>query len=357
MIWRTVSATDDPTHAFGDRPATMETPAITAVIALYNGAEFIADALESVFAQTLPPARIIVVDDGSTDDGPGIVRAMGGTRDITLLHKPNGGQSSARNLGFAHAHTPLVALLDQDDRWYPRHLEQLVKPFVDNAPSMPGWVYGNVDTVDQDGRLLEQNHLNRYIWTEHPKRSLEGCLANDMFVLPSATLVNVAAFDAAGGFDEDLIGYEDDDLFLRIFMLGYENYYVDEAISQWRIHTGSASLGSSMLHSRFKYFRKLHALLRPREDNARNYADVHVAWRFFKATMLDYQRASRDSDAVGQASALKLMTALVPHLTARTRLAAHLMLPVAHLMRVPPIGRTAGRAAPAVWAAYKRIAS
>ena len=76
---------------------------ITAVVPLYNGARFIEESLRSVFAQTLPPAEVIVVDDGSTDDGPAIVEGLAREFPIRLLRKENGGQSSARNFGIAHS--------------------------------------------------------------------------------------------------------------------------------------------------------------------------------------------------------------------------------------------------------------
>ena len=91
---------------------------ITVVIPLYNGRDFIREALDSVLAQTLSPDEIIVVDDGSTDDGPDIVADMALSHSITLLRKANGGQSSARNVGIAHANGDLIALLDQDDAWH-----------------------------------------------------------------------------------------------------------------------------------------------------------------------------------------------------------------------------------------------
>src|SRR5208283_3100493 len=77
---------------------------ISAVIPLYNGAAFIAAALRSVFAQSLQPAEIIVVDDGSTDGGAAIVQRLAAEHPVRLLRKTNGGQSSARNFGVARAH-------------------------------------------------------------------------------------------------------------------------------------------------------------------------------------------------------------------------------------------------------------
>ncbi len=77
----------------------MDDISVAAVIPLYNGAPFIREALNSVFAQTVPPAEVIIVDDGSTDDGPQIVEELlSGHANALLMRKANGGQSSARNL-------------------------------------------------------------------------------------------------------------------------------------------------------------------------------------------------------------------------------------------------------------------
>ncbi len=106
---------------------------VAAIIPLYNGGPFIKEALESVLAQTEPADEIIVVDDGSTDDGPEIVNEMAGRHPIRLLTKINGGQSSARNFGIAVCSSSHVALLDQDDIWYEDHLAILKQPFVNGS--------------------------------------------------------------------------------------------------------------------------------------------------------------------------------------------------------------------------------
>jgi hypothetical protein len=78
-----------------------------------------------------------------------------------------------------------------------------------------------------------------------------------MLILPSATLISRNAFDSVGGFDETLKGYEDDDLFLRIFLAGYKNIYIDAPLSQWRENFGSTSFSPNMRQSRLNYFHKL----------------------------------------------------------------------------------------------------
>jgi hypothetical protein len=78
-----------------------------------------------------------------------------------------------------------------------------------------------------------------------------------MFVLPSASLIARNAYVSVGGFDEQFMGYEDDDLFLRLFRAGFTNYFTEKAVTVWCIHTESTSYGIRMARSRLAYFKKL----------------------------------------------------------------------------------------------------
>ena len=306
----------------------MKDPEITAIIPLYNGAEFIEEALNSALAQTRPPAKIVVVDDGSTDNGPGIVALMARDHAITLIQKPNGGQASARNLGVAHSQTPLIALLDQDDIWYPHHLEELVKPFCEIRYPELGWVYSNLDEIDRDGRMVTRSCLDQKPEIEHPKRSLVGCLTTDMFILPTSSLISRRAFDAAGGFDERLVGYEDDDLFLRMFRLGYDNVYVNRALAQWRIFSGSASYSLRMGRSRMIYLRKLIETFPPGDFRNLNYVRELIAPRFCPWLLLEYRAALASGDRALLQEAIDNLEFLSAYLPRQARLAFRAMLPM-----------------------------
>jgi hypothetical protein len=82
-------------------------------------------------------------------------------------------------------------------------------------------------------------------------------IKHHMFILPSATLIKREAFLAVGGFDPDLRGYEDDDLFIRMFVAGFTNRFTPEAVTVWTVNTTSTSFSESMNRSRFIYFKKL----------------------------------------------------------------------------------------------------
>ncbi len=268
---------------------------VSAIIPLYNGAQFIEQSLDSVFAQDFPPTEVIVVDDGSTDDGAAIVRRYAERHPLTLLQKENGGQSSARNFGISHASGSLIALLDQDDLWYPHHLRELIRPFQTETFRTIGWTYSNLDEIGVDGRLRVRAALSLGT-AEHPKLDLHRCLAEDMFILPSSSLILRSAFDAVGGFDERLSGYEDDDLFLRLFVAGYHNVYIEEPLGQWRVYSASSSFSARMAKSRMIYARKLLESFPDQPTFNRFYARELLAPRFLRQAAEEARYALRRGD-------------------------------------------------------------
>lgn len=315
------------------RSSQVETPlpSISAVIPLYNGGKFIEAALQSVFAQTVAPKEVIVVDDGSTDQGPAKVKAMAEHYPIVLLPRPNGGQSSARNYGVAQSSGDLIALLDQDDVWYATHLEALARPFAARTTGAPpGWVYSDVDEIDADGQMICQAVLST-LPTEHPKRTLFACLREDMYVLPSASLISRKAFDAVGGFDERLSGYEDDDLFLRLFRAGYTNVFLATPLSQWRIYFDSSSYSFRMRRSCSIYTRKL--LANYVDDPKRGlffHRDLLLP-RFYRTAVLEYRDALASGDVQRVREAHEELAFLVERIPSKRRF----MGPLLNLARSP----------------------
>jgi glycosyltransferase involved in cell wall biosynthesis len=310
---------------------------IVAVIPLYNGARWIEQAIASVLAQTLSPDEFVVVDDGSTDDGPAIVERLAREHPITLLRKSNGGQSSARNYGVAHSKSALIALLDQDDIWYPRHLELLSRPFRKDQSVPLGWVYSNYDLISEDGGMVCRDLLDDFS-VEHPKRHLVRCLSEDMRILPAAALISRAAFDTVGGFDERLSGYEDDDLFLRIFLARWDNIYLPRSLACWRRHESNTTHSLKLTESRMIYMRKLIA-------GFPHLVQDHIAPRFAVRTLANCVTAleRRDAEMFRLASAdLKAVIALLPR---KYRIPLSVALPFLRSQVLAPLVRAAGRRA------------
>jgi glycosyltransferase involved in cell wall biosynthesis len=291
---------------------------IAAVIPLYNGAEFIEEAILSVVRQTVPVDEIIVVDDGSTDNGPEIVDRLGGLKKITFLRKPNGGQSSARNLAVRHTKCSHIALLDQDDIWYDDHIDLLRRPFLEGRRQDLGVVYGNLDHINKHGGMISYRYLDE-ISTKHPKTSLRQCLEHDLFILPSASLISNEAMTSVGLFDERLSGYEDDDLFTRMFSAGYRIIYIDTAVTKLRIYRSSSSFSSTMAKSRLIYFKKLLQLFPDDPDIEISWGRDVIGPRFMLTAYNEFEQATLNRDLPMLERSWSEIREIAPVMRARTR--------------------------------------
>jgi GT2 family glycosyltransferase len=130
-------------------------------------------------------------------------------------------------------------------------------------------------------------------------------VAGDLMVLPSASVMRRAAFEQAGGFDESLCGYEDDDLFVRFFRLGWDHVFVARPLLRFRVHATGSSTSPRFLESRMRYAAKLISILPDDSRMFRYYVSKGIAPRFFLTSLDDYVRACSARDWEGARLALK----------------------------------------------------
>jgi glycosyltransferase involved in cell wall biosynthesis len=197
---------------------------------------------------------VIVVNDGSSEDESGFLVSLQRRFNFQILNQENSGQSAARNFGVSKATSDYICLLDQDDYYLPKHNEILLENADFDDPKF-GFSYGDLWRSNESGQILSHSSINVKI--KHPHTSLKTLVGKNMFIVPSATLISRAAFLTVGGFDPELRGYEDDDLFLRFFLAGYSSRFTPEAVTVWTMNTSSTSFTESMARSRFIYFNKL----------------------------------------------------------------------------------------------------
>ena len=175
--------------------------------------------MRSVLEQTLRPAQVIVVDDGSTDGTDEILRKEFG-KDILLICQANGGVSSARNTGLEYTNQKIVGFLDSDDRWLPHMLETLV-PILQNDPELVV-LYSNCLIGDEDkkGRFFQLGYMPSYGKTrlERPSRHL--LRKNGSGILLQSSLIRRDACAEVGGFDEAYRIAEDTKFFWSLALLG-----------------------------------------------------------------------------------------------------------------------------------------
>lgn len=187
----------------------------TVVIPLFNKAEHILRTLNSIAAQKYPADEIIIIDDGSTDQGPTLVKKAK-IKNVKLIHQTNQGVSAARNNGVKLAKNDYVAFLDADDQWLPLFLDEIARLII-KFPEAKffGTRYQIVssennfcDAKIKIGRLdPEGSLLNNYFHI-----AAEGDLPFTM----SSMVIQRTFFDDIGGFPlNEPIG-EDQDLFCRV---------------------------------------------------------------------------------------------------------------------------------------------
>lgn len=179
---------------------------ISVVIPTHNRAHTLCRALDSVLAQTLSPAEVIVVDDGSTDATPQLLKTT--YPEVIALRQNNRGVSHARNRGIAAARNDWIAFLDSDDRWLADKLASQASALRD----APAFRFCHSDELwIRDGRRV--NPMRKH--AKHGGEMFMHCLAR-CAISPSTALLHRALLDDVGGFDETLPACEDYDLWLRI---------------------------------------------------------------------------------------------------------------------------------------------
>lgn len=179
---------------------------------VYNGSATIRGTVEHLFAQTLAPHEIIVVDDGSTDDTPEVLRRFGDR--LRVVRQPNGGPSSARNRGIREATGEFVAMTDSDCLPAPDWLGTLIEGF--DSPRVAG-VGGVVKGVDE-------NLLSVYVDAIHLLDPGKNAKGEVQYLVTANACFRREALLAAGLFDERFRkpGAEDTELGRRLYDLGYE---------------------------------------------------------------------------------------------------------------------------------------
>ena len=108
-------------------------PSVSVIIPIYNSAKYLREAIASVLAQTYSPAEVLVVDDGSSDDGPELASSYG--PQVRVIAIPHRGHPAARNAGVAASAGDFLAFLDADDLWTANKLELQLEAFAAN-PSL-----------------------------------------------------------------------------------------------------------------------------------------------------------------------------------------------------------------------------
>lgn len=214
---------------------------VDVIIPVFNGATYISDAVNSVFAQTFRDTRVFVVDDGSTDDTRRRLSAYRGR--INYIYQHNRGPAAARNRGIRAGEGEYIAFLDADDIWLDEKLEKQLRALEMNKKAE--FVYCDNYFVDAGREPIEN-----YCFQPLMKRGdiLEELFCR-YFIITSSLVVRRACLQKTGLFDETLKVGEDYEFFLRLARF-FEAEVVEEKLWERRVLENSLSRRDFVLDAR-----------------------------------------------------------------------------------------------------------
>ena len=222
--------------------ASAVTPVVDVVMAAFNAARFLPDTLASIQAQTIRDIRIIIVDDGSTDETPEILaRAAAADARIQVLAQPNSGIVAATNAGLALSTAPFIARHDADDLSDPERLEHQLR-FLETYPDCVA-VAAAARHIDEEGRLLGTRTRLR------PPEQADAFVipAREPYLLHPFLMVRAETLRQVGSY-RPLLAAEDSDLFWRLDAAG-RLHNMEEVLGSYRMHSASIS-SRSIVHGR-----------------------------------------------------------------------------------------------------------
>jgi glycosyltransferase involved in cell wall biosynthesis len=219
-------------------------PCISCIVPVFNGARFLAEAIDSILGQSLAPGEVIVVDDGSTDSTPEVAARYGGR--VTYVRQDNAGPSAARNRGVLRSRGDFVAFLDADDLWHPDKLARQAEHFATRRK------------LD-----ISLTHARNF-WIDALRHEEDGFSGQRIGVLPAQTLVaRRQVFDRVGLFDAGLMHREVPGWLALASSQGVVIETLPDVLTDRRIHESNRSRGKDAGHA-VKLLALAEAMIRKR---------------------------------------------------------------------------------------------
>jgi hypothetical protein len=223
-------------------------PKVSIIIPVFNGSNYLRDAIDSALAQSYRNIEVIVVNDGSNDNGKTEKIALSYGDAIRYVTKENGGVASALNRGIREMTGEYFSWLSHDDIFYQHKIEAQIS-FLRTRPH-DVILYSNYDLIDADGNVtgsertghIEPEQIRYFLTVSHP---IHGC----------TTLIPKQCFQACGLFNESLLTTQDYDMWFRL-AAKYSFIHMEGCLIQSRVHAEQGTLSMKPLH-----VREVNALL------------------------------------------------------------------------------------------------
>lgn len=228
-------------------------PKVSIVIPAYNAANYLAEAIDSALGQTYRNIEIIVINDGSNDNGETRKVACSYGDKIRYYEKENGGSSSAMNLGIKMMTGDWFSWLSHDDLYYPNKVEAEIAflntlkiDFANNDEVQKHICVASADLIDGTGAIIKKFSKKRIAETDKKINSEDGNVRLIAEPIQAgfhgcSCLIHKRAFDRIGLFDENLRLLNDMDLWFRFYSNNYIIHYLPMVLVKGRVHSKQVS--------------------------------------------------------------------------------------------------------------------
>ena len=213
-----------------------DNPLISIIIPVYNGSNYMKEAIDSALGQTYRNIEVIVVNDGSKDDGKTEEIALSYGDSIRYFRKENGGVSSALNLGIQNMRGEYFSWLSHDDKYAPEKIEQQVELLKGTKNTIA--LCGSA-RIDKNSDLIGKSQNSRFPEnTIIPSKTVLQSILNHGSLNGCALLIPKEAFDVAGLFNEKFRYIQDVLMWLKIFLKDFSIIYTSAPLCYCRVHDG-----------------------------------------------------------------------------------------------------------------------
>lgn len=256
-------------------PASFLRPLTSIVLPVYNHAEFVEHSINSVLAASEYPLELIVVDDGSTDETPNVLKNFAQNSQVVLIRQENAGIAAALNKGFSVAKGSLWGWTSADNLYLASALDYLIDYLLLN-PSL-SLAYGNVQLIDEFGEALKDSSYRTQDQSPLDSSILQLPLQGDSLLRFNDNFVNACFLYRAdlarkvGLYSSEYLGYEDYDYWMRLAVLApIAHLDLEDPIYQYRLHRNSLtaqletdSLSEAQNKLRLRYLSRQSVLEAP----------------------------------------------------------------------------------------------
>ena len=283
---------------------------ISIVIPAYKASNYLAQAIDSALAQTYTNTEIIVVNDGSPDDGATRDVALSYGDKIRYFEKENGGSSSAINRGIQEMTGDWFSWLSHDDLYHPEKLKKQIEFMTSlqlSEEELPRHVFFTAyELVDADRKTIKaaDAKANRKMFEKiEAMSSNEKLIAQptDHIFHGCSCLVHRRVFEEIGGFNEEFRLVNDVEFWFRLYMAGYKIHILPEPLVYGRVHAEQVSRGigfSYHNHEQDFVWKRNLAWLKDR------YADRYELFYLFGKTAYQKTRNAEGDEAFAHALTL-----------------------------------------------------